>query len=93
VPYSFADVAERLMARFEGQVPLNVVVKVARESEADLAGPPAVGDPAMAQDDALAAKVERRAAGVLIKLIESGRVESTDAQHPTIDVPLPRSTA
>jgi hypothetical protein len=93
MPYSFADVAERLMARFEGRVPLDVVVKVARESEAGLAGPPAVGDAAMAGDDALAAKVEQHAAGVLTTLIESGRVESTDAQHPTIEVPLPRSNA
>ena len=80
------------MARFEGQVPLDVVVKVARESEADLAGPPVVGDPAMAGDDALAEAVERRAASKLTTLIETGRVKSTDAQHPTIDVPLPRSS-
>jgi hypothetical protein len=91
VPYSFADVAERLMARFEGLVALDVVVKVARESEADLAGPPAIGDAAMAGDDALADAVERHAASALTMLIEGGLVEPTDAQHSRIEVPQPRS--
>jgi hypothetical protein len=91
VPYSFADVAERLMARFEGRVPLDVVVRVARESEADLAGPPEVGDAAIAGDEALAAAVEQHAATALTTLIEAGLVEATDAQHPTIEIPLPRT--
>jgi hypothetical protein len=69
VTYSFADVAERLMARFEGQVPLDVVVRVARESEADLSRAGSV------DGEALAELVERSAGQRLAELVDSGLAE------------------
>jgi hypothetical protein len=82
VTYSFADVAERLMARFEGQVPLDVVVRVARESEADLyrSGLP--------QGAALGAEIERRAGERLAEIVAQEGVDP--AAGP---VPTPRSPA
>lgn len=78
--YSFADVAERLMARFEGRVPLDVVVRVARETESDLYASGA------ATGGALGELVERTAAERLAELVRSG--EPTD---PTNPVPAPRA--
>jgi hypothetical protein len=83
VTYSFADVAERLMARFEGQVPLDVVVRVARESEAD------AYRTGGAQGAALGAQIERNAEARLTEIVAAG---STDAT-PTDPVPTPRSPA
>lgn len=54
------------MARFEGQVPLDVVVRVARESEADLSRA------GSAHGEALAELVERSAELRLAELVESG---------------------
>lgn len=81
--YSFADVAERLMARFEGQVPLDVVVRVARESEADVyrAGLP--------QDASVGEQIERRAEQRLTELVAAGAGKAA----PAGPVPTPRSPA
>jgi hypothetical protein len=81
VTYSFADVAERLMARFEGQVPLDVVVRVARESEADLYR---TGAP---QGEALGEQIERRAERRLAEMVAQGAVDPAAAGP----VPTPRS--
>jgi hypothetical protein len=83
VTYSFADVAERLMARFEGQVPLDVVVRVARESEADLyrSGAP--------QGAALGELLERRAERRLAEIVAQGAVGPASAGP----LPAPRSTS
>ena len=79
------------MARFEGQVPLDVVVRVARESEADLyrAGAP--------QGEALAELVERSAEQRLADLVDKGLVTGDAAAElsdgdpdPTGPVPSPR---
>jgi hypothetical protein len=81
VTYSFADVAERLMARFEGKVPLDVVVRVARESEADLyrSGAP--------QGAALGELVERSAEQRLAEIVAEGAIDPA----PTDPLPAPRS--
>jgi hypothetical protein len=81
VTYSFADVAERLMARFEGQVPLDVVVRVARESEADIyrSGAP--------QPAAFGEQVERAAEQRLAEMVAKGEVHPT----PADPVPAPRT--
>jgi hypothetical protein len=81
VTYSFADVAERLMARFEGQVPLDVVVRVARESEADLyrSGTP--------QGESLAELVERSAGQRLADMVQQGEINIP----PADPVPTPRN--
>jgi hypothetical protein len=82
VTYSFADVAERLMARFEGQVPLDVVVRVARESEAD------AYQAGGSQGAALGELIERQAERRLAELVARGA-----DPEPAGPVPTPRSSA
>ncbi|MEN3359118.1 MAG: hypothetical protein V7637_3100 [Mycobacteriales bacterium] len=79
--YSFADVAERLMARFEGQVPLDVVVRVAREAEADLDRAGGL------HGDAFSEQIELRAARQLAEMVARGTVPP----EPADPVPTPRT--
>ena len=79
--YSFADVAERLMARFEGQVPLDVVVRVAREAEADLDRAGGL------HGEALGEQIELRAARRLADLVARGAVPAEPADFPTPRTP------
>jgi len=75
------------MARFEGRVPLDVVVRVARESETDLYASGA------AQGVALAELVERKAEKRLAELVRSGLVDSGAAGEARAQggpVPAPR---
>lgn len=69
------------MARFEGRVPLDVVVRVAREAEADLSR--AGG----AHGSALGEQVESRAAQRLGELVAAGEIEPESEPVPTPRTP------
>jgi hypothetical protein len=79
VTYSFADVAERLMARFEGRVPLDMVVRVAREIESSLSE--------RVHGVELEERVEELARARLAELVAAGEVD-----EETEVLPAPRTS-